>query len=221
MKTTTRGGRKVALGLTGTLAGLVIAGSFGAATFANGVNPDLNHPEYWEGVLEERGYTEVACEKFEPVDTPWVSPSAYLLVIVKAGTESTEIPNVGAGQQITVGKEISHVIACVGTRPPTTQPPETQPPETQPPETQPPASQPPASQPPQKQPPQKQPEVKAPPAAKPAPMAPRAGSPATPRGPVVQTDEPVSAAVQWGAAAALGSIVLGGTAVAVGRRLSR
>ncbi len=117
-----------------TLTGLLVAACallLAVPAFANGVDPDENHPEHWES-------PGVDCTKFEQNDDPgafgewgdiqegephsFTTGQDFVLVIVKAGTVSDVHTDVAEGTVLThsEGKAISHVIVCVGETPPTT-----------------------------------------------------------------------------------------------------
>lgn len=95
---------------TASLAGLALTGIATAA--AAGVNPELNHEEYWEqGGL-------YSCSKVEYADGLHhvTVPSDAAFIVVKAGnTVSDPIENTGSGTvEYHSDKDISWIITCYG-----------------------------------------------------------------------------------------------------------
>lgn len=86
-----------------------------AAPASARANPAQNRPEYWQT-------DSTTCTKVELVDGfgSWVLPpldeGTYALLVLKAGTANTVIeqPAAGVAYAPENGKDISHVIACVG-----------------------------------------------------------------------------------------------------------
>ena len=200
---------------------------------------EYNNEAYWVAYLEARGYTGVECEKFEPVDDPFIVPEledegrVYVLAVVKAGSgeNANELYwDIEAGDELShQSAENSHVILCsaeeeteTSSPPPTTSsaPPTTSsaPPTTSsaPPTT---SSAPPttSSAPPttSSAPPTTS---SAPPTTSSAPPTTTTMPPSTNTGPPVETDRPVSASATslLGAAAAL--VAAGIAAMAFARR---
>lgn len=109
-------------------AALVAAGFMVAASAGTASADERNQPEYWENVLTGEGFQNVDCEKVEDDydDKTWQADKDYLAVILKAGSDQStdgqanqRFDNVAAGTvlQHGTGKDISHVIACVGDAP--------------------------------------------------------------------------------------------------------
>ena len=110
--------------------------------------PGTNQVAYWVNYLEEKGFTDVYCEKVTPKEDTktWVIPAPpegdeYVLVTSKAGSGDKAnlvwwAPKAAEGNTVTAvdGKDISHLVWCTGEQPVTTTPP---------PSTTPPASTPP------------------------------------------------------------------------------
>ena len=68
-------------------------------------DPEKNQPEYWG---ED-------CHKVdESQGASWTADADYRLVVLKAGTVNHEFYNVKVGDVLSVGKDISHLILCVG-----------------------------------------------------------------------------------------------------------
>ncbi len=121
-------GRGVAVAAAAGLLSLGFATT--ASAESNSDNP--NHVEYWEAWLTEEGFENVMCEKIhdEGLDTSeWTSDGDYLLVVLKAGSDessegdpNTLFPDVEEGDVLETedGKDISHIITCVGDEPPGT-----------------------------------------------------------------------------------------------------
>lgn len=132
------------------VAGLIIAGvsltlgTYAVTTLAS-ANPSpspststtgdgTNSTGYWEGYLEDQGYTEVNCQKFDPVDTPYVVPDGeWVLLVLKAGSgdDASALfwdPEPGSAYKHPTGKDISHAILCAGQPAPSETPTPTPPP---------------------------------------------------------------------------------------------
>lgn len=120
-------------------AGFLVTGS-AAAAGAQPADAQENHPEYWEQFLMDEGYVEVDCEKIDNYnEASYTADQDYLFVVLKAGSaqstdgeERTWFYNVEAGEELmpSTGKDISHVIVCVGEMPeapPTEEPPTKEP----------------------------------------------------------------------------------------------
>lgn len=109
--------------------------SLGFATTAS-AEPNTDNPnteEYWEAVLTDEGFVDVDCVKDdEDRDTnEWISDGDYLLVVLKAGSDEssegdpdTVYTDVEEGDVLETddGKDISHIIKCVGDEPSTSTP---------------------------------------------------------------------------------------------------
>lgn len=120
--------RSGAAAAAGAIALLVTGAGAALADVPHPGSPEANQPEYWETFLEDAGYTDVSCEKVEDDydEASWTADQDWAAVILKAGSdESTD----GAANDIfydvlsgatlvhASGKDISHVIACLGTEP--------------------------------------------------------------------------------------------------------
>ena len=70
-----------------------------------GGDPEKNQPEYWG---------EDCFKVDESQGASWTADADYRLVVVKAGTVNHEFYNVKVGDVLSVGKDISHLILCVG-----------------------------------------------------------------------------------------------------------
>ncbi|MGE9807303.1 MULTISPECIES: hypothetical protein [unclassified Janibacter] len=111
-------------------AAAVVAGGVGAAATAtaaplasvqSAVDPDKNHTDYWVSYLEDMGYTDVECTKYDGLnDKTWTVPAGeWVLLVLKAGAgddASVTVTNPVAGQAYDhpTGKDLSHVILCSG-----------------------------------------------------------------------------------------------------------
>jgi hypothetical protein len=99
--------------LTVLSAGLALAAIAGPASALT--SPEQNLPEFWQT-------DTTTCTKVELVDGigSWVLPAldegSYALLVIKAGTVSTVVdePQAGVAYAPADGKDISHVITCVG-----------------------------------------------------------------------------------------------------------
>lgn len=86
-----------------------------AAPASAKVNPAANRPEFWQT-------DTTTCVKTELTDgvgtwtLPVLNEGSYALLVLKAGTANTVIaePVPGLGYTPENGKDISHVITCVG-----------------------------------------------------------------------------------------------------------
>ena len=113
---------KRALLLVSMLVATLVAGASAPALAT--VDSDKNQTDYWEEQFDRPDRLNLTCVKFEDPATPWVSPSFFNRVIVKAGSnQSVEKPhevlfNVKKGQKVAhySGKENSHIIACRWTK---------------------------------------------------------------------------------------------------------
>ena len=70
-----------------------------------GGDPDKNQPEFWG---------EDCFKIDESQGGSWTADADYRLVVLKAGTENHEFYNVKVGDVLSVGKDISHLILCIG-----------------------------------------------------------------------------------------------------------
>lgn len=99
--------------LTVLSAGLALVAIAGPASAA--VDPAANRPGFWQT-------DTTTCAKVEVADGvgSWVLPAldegSYALLVLKAGTQNTVIeqPQAGVWYAPANGKDISHVITCVG-----------------------------------------------------------------------------------------------------------
>ncbi len=73
-------------------------------SFASG-DPDANQPEFWG---------EDCTKVDQSQGASWTADTDYRLVVLKAGTANHEFYNVKVGDVLSVGKDISHLILCVG-----------------------------------------------------------------------------------------------------------
>lgn len=80
-----------------------------AAPAMAGVDPALNHPDYYES-------EGVTCEKWEFEDgtMEFVAPDGAVLVVIKTGTTVTEYAGADLYYPIYTDKDISFVIVCTG-----------------------------------------------------------------------------------------------------------
>lgn len=162
--------RRILISTVGAAA--VIGGTIGLVTSATAspapvgvvaaVDPDKNHPDYWEAIFEAQGYAGVQCVKDDELDSKSYllsdppEGSIWVALILKAGSgdEASQVEMLPAPGTYThdSGKDLSHVIKCWAPEaPPTTTPPTTpptSPPGTTPPDTTPPGTTPPGTTPP-------------------------------------------------------------------------
>src|SRR5690606_5889171 len=107
----------LALALTG---GVVATASVAAPEPAVSLSPtapdNTNHAEYWEAHLEDQGYTNVECTKYDqPYNDGYTVPAGdWLLLVLKAGSGEGENdlvwnPVVGRTYFHESEKDISHV----------------------------------------------------------------------------------------------------------------
>lgn len=195
-----------------TLASAVLVAGTGAASASATETDNTNNPAYWQALLEEEGFVDVACEKaegdygaygtYEQVDwdedgelDTWVLEVSddWLLAVVKAGSSGASVEeenylffDVVAGEWLyhDSGKEISHIIFCNGE------------------EADEPTEEPEPSTPAPSEPEPSQPEPSTPAPSEPEPSTPAPTTPGqpgddsgTPLGPVVQTDMPAQGGV--------------------------
>ena len=97
--------------------GLLMAAALAGPASAK-VNHEANQPEYWQT-------DTTTCTKVEMTGavSTWVLPSptdgtAYALLVLKAGTVNDvfDTPITGVAYAPATGKDISHVIVCIGRR---------------------------------------------------------------------------------------------------------
>ena len=85
----------------------------GAASASAGVNPALNHPEYWENELGGT-YT---CSKAEYADgLKYFELASRRFYVIKAGTVVTTTTGSYSNGSYTSDKDISYIITCVPIR---------------------------------------------------------------------------------------------------------
>lgn len=85
---------------------------------AHGYDSTLNHPEYWEQLLANKGFTGVSCHKLEGgfAGAAWTVDADHALVVLKSALVNDQFWGVAKGETLRTvsGKGISHVIVCDG-----------------------------------------------------------------------------------------------------------